>query len=142
MVTLLAGALKQNPRSKETIRKLKAEVFRYDQLYEPAGNVFVTVGIMATFLGLAVGLVTVDLSSMTEGTPEAMVLTLKSLITCMGLGLGVSLLGVILALLSQGLRGHGPRQTTEAILEMAVSILEAAVKRPRKATTLDTPAAG
>lgn len=139
MITLLGGAVRMSPKPHKVIRKLKVEVFRYDQFYEPAGNVFVTVGIMGTFLGLAVGLATINLSDLANGIPLAMVTTLKSLITCMGFGLGVSLLGVILALLSQGLRGHGPRRSTEDLLDEAARALnENSRKRGNKATTTTT----
>ena len=45
------------------IQSIREAVFRDAQIYEPPGNVFVTLGITATFLGLAVALIGLDLPS-------------------------------------------------------------------------------
>ena len=95
--------------------------FRDEQLYEPAGNIFVTMGITATFLGLAVGLATLDLNAIVERRDFA---TLYSFIGCMGLALGISMLGVIDAMAAQWLRGQGPRIDTEALLARARTMAE------------------
>jgi hypothetical protein len=107
------------------IDSLRASVFRDEQLYEPPGNIFVTMGITATFLGLAVGLATLDLTAVatTSGTRDLS--TLSSFIGCMGLALGISMLGVVIAMAAQWLRGHGPSLATDLVLERALREVEA-----------------
>lgn len=107
----------------QLLHKLNGASFRDEQLYEPAGNLFVTLGIMATFLGLAMGLVTLDLRSIAEGGSIA---SLSSFIGCMGLALGASMLGVLIALWSQWLRGFGPSEPTEELLGRSRRTVDAA----------------
>jgi len=94
------------------------EVSKDDHIFEPPGNIFVTMGIMATFLGLAIGLVTLDLSAMLrpEGGDTAARAALQSFMACIGLALGSSMVGVLMALFAQVLRGHGPSECSEDLL--------------------------
>jgi hypothetical protein len=133
------------------LKKLRAAVFRDEQLYEPAGNIFVTMGITATFLGLAVGLSTLDLTAIIQGVGNAAdaaagnamlpdgqsaviqqadsgkdFSSLVSFVGCMGLALGISMLGVLMAMAAQWLRGYAPPEGTDAILARATVVLEAA----------------
>jgi hypothetical protein len=132
------------------LEQLRDAAFRDEQLYEPPGNIFVTVGITATFLGLAVGLATLDLTAITQGGGNVAMVreganvianvvgdnvtaapvegakdlsSLISFIGCMGLALGVSMLGVLMAMAAQWLRGYGPAESTDAILARATKIL-------------------
>lgn len=110
------------------LKELHSAVFRDEQIYEPPGNVFVTMGITATFLGLSVGLATLDLTAITHETDKNLA-SLYSFVGCMGLALGVSMLGVLMAMMSQWLRGHGPAERTEALLDR-VAVLIGGAERP------------
>lgn len=126
------GATNASGKPPVSIETLRRSVFRDEQLYEPPGNVFVTMGITATFLGLAVGLATLDLTAVIpplENATDVLVpkpapnreglSALSSFIGCMGLALGVSMLGVVIAMAAQWLRGHGPSLPTDILLERA-----------------------
>lgn len=130
IATMLEEGLDKGMRTdSRLIARLRKCVFRMEQLYEPPGNVFVTVGITATFLGLAVGLVTLDLFSFFpvkgEGVTQTAlrsaraVASLRGFVGCMGLALGLSMLGVLTSMFAQWLRGYGPGETTEALLDRA-----------------------
>lgn len=131
------------------IGELRNSVFRDEQMYEPPGNIFVTMGITATFLGLAIGLSNLDLTAITQGIGTAAnavadnastmdgdnvtamatvggkdLSSLVSFIGCMGLALGVSMLGVLMSMAAQWLRGYGPAMPTETILSRATEIVE------------------
>jgi hypothetical protein len=116
-----------------------------ENLYEPPGNIFVIVGITATFLGLAVALITLDLPSLFTASADnsseiadaiynqapngadgqdrvadgKALLAINTFIACMGLSLGMSMLGVLHTVAAQWLRGHGPNETTDALLAQA-----------------------
>lgn len=121
--TLMADGRRNLAQTKrDMIADLRESVFRDEQLYEPPGNIFVTMGITATFLGLAVGLSTMDLTAIAKKQDFS---TATSFIGCMGLALGISMLGVLVAMASQWLRGHGPRLSTELLLERALEAVEA-----------------
>jgi len=120
LMRLLEAELENKEPDESRIYALRTPIFRSEQLYEPAGNIFVTVGITATFLGLAVGLVTLDLRALLDATSNVeRARPLTAFIGCMGLALGVSMLGVITALAAQCLRGQGAAQTTESLLARA-----------------------
>ncbi len=132
MATLLQEGLDKGMRTDlPLIKGLRKCVFRMEQLYEPPGNVFVTVGITATFLGLAVGLVTLDLFSFfpVQGEDDLhkalrgakAIASLRGFVGCMGLALGLSMLGVLTSMFAQWLRGYGPSQSTEALLDRAAA---------------------
>lgn len=106
-----------------TLRWLRRSLFRDEQLYEPSGNIFVTMGITATFLGLAVGLATMDLAAVAKSKDLSSV---SSFIGCMGLALGISMLGVLSAMSAQWFRGHGPTLSTDLLLERALCAIESA----------------
>jgi len=126
LMRLLEADLNSLKPDESRIYALRTPIFRADQLYEPAGNIFVTVGITATFLGLAVGLVTLDLRALLDATTsEATARPLMAFIGCMGLALGVSMLGVTSALAAQCLRGQGAAETTESLLARAAKHCEA-----------------
>jgi hypothetical protein len=127
MTRLLEAALIELPKQQHIIDHLRKAVFQGDQLYEPPGNVFVTVGITATFLGLAAALVNLDLPGLLELSngsenvdPGKAAGALRSFVGCMGLSLGVSMLGVTTAVAAQWLRGHGSRRCTEDLLARAL----------------------
>lgn len=120
------------------IKSLRDLVYREEQLYEPPGNIFVTVGITATFLGLAFGLISLDISAFVQpvnaaveeaaldggngiagASPGQLAVSLQSFVGCMGLALGVSMLGVIAAMGAQWLRGHGATKPTDELVAMA-----------------------
>lgn len=117
--TCLSVLVDSEHTDEKALRRVRVAVFRSEQLFEPPGNVFITLGIMATFLGLALGLVTLDLGQFLVQRPNTGVAmsSLKSFIGCMGLALGVSMLGVATALAAQWLRGYGPAVATEDLLE-------------------------
>jgi hypothetical protein len=147
MTRLLEEAVRSSARP-DLIQTLREAVFRGEQMFEPPGNLFTTIGITATFLGLAVGLVELNLPGLfglgadeatnlvannsagtantanfvtaasTANGAEA-VLALRSFVGCMGLALGVSMLGVLNAMAAQWLRGHGAGEATEDLLERA-----------------------
>lgn len=94
---------------------LRREVFAASQVYEPAGNIFVLIGIGTTFLSLSFGLITLDPRQILA----AEVVALQKFIACMGLALGVSVLGIIAAVLSQYMRAASASKPTEDILEEA-----------------------
>lgn len=123
MTKFLETAIAKLPKQQKVIRHLREAVFRGEQIFEPPGNVFVTIGITATFLGLAAALVNLDLPGLlqlsndsTEADPAAAALALRSFVGCMGLALGVSMLGVMTAVAAQWLRGHGALGSTENLL--------------------------
>ncbi|HEX6374552.1 MAG TPA: hypothetical protein VFZ91_02415 [Allosphingosinicella sp.] len=129
MITVLKGALERSELEPRTLRMLRQGVFRREQLFEPPGNLFVTLGITATFLGLAVGLVSLDLSkffpppgenpAQTAMRGSETLKSLRSFVGCMGLALGMSMLGVVTAMAAQWLRGYGPSQSTDELLTLA-----------------------
>ena len=93
-------------------------------------------GIMATFLGLAVGLVTLDLGEITKkGGGDTS--SLWSFVGCMGLALGMSMLGVLTAMAAQWLRGHGPAEDTGTLLARAAGRLA-----PKPQSTRGTKGSG
>lgn len=123
---LLDAALINLPKHQGIIDYLRESVFRGEQLYEPPGSLFVTIGITATFLGLSAALVNLDLPGLLQlsnqaGTanPDAAAAALRSFVGCMGLALGVSMLGVMTAVAAQWLRGHGAERSTEELLVRA-----------------------
>jgi hypothetical protein len=130
MISVLKAALESASTPPRTLTLLRQGVFRREQLFEPPGSLFVTLGITATFLGLAVGLVSLDLSQFfppaVEGPAEReargalALMSLRSFVGCMGLALGMSMLGVVTAMAAQWLRGYGPAETTEQLLDRAV----------------------
>lgn len=153
MTKRLENALKQAPkdRNRDLIEVLREAVFRGEHLYEPAGNIFVTVGITATFVGLAVALVILDLPSLlgqADGNTAAQVAvgidqtglspdqleeqrraqamaSMTSFVGCMGLALGMSMVGVMTAMAAQWLRGLGASKSTEDLITEADAFLEA-----------------
>jgi len=106
------------PDEKALIDSVREVVFRDAQLYEPPGNVFVTVGITATFLGLAIALIGLDLPGLLESRARSTA-SLAAFVACMGLALGMSMLGVMTALAAQWLRGYGAGEGTEDLLMRA-----------------------
>lgn len=126
---------------RQDIRVFSDAVFRGEQWYDPPGNIFVSVGITATFLGLAVGLVTLDIGGLfgsqgdvtnsiqatTNGqspnapTSDEVKASLRSFVACMGLALGVSMLGIMIAIAAQWLRGYGASESTEELLGRAAN---------------------
>jgi hypothetical protein len=109
-----------SPESKLLLERLHDAAFRDDQIYEPAGNIFVTMGITATFLGLAGGLVSIDLRALAQGGNAD---SLSTFVAYMGLALGMSMLGVVTAMSAQWLRGQGPKESTESLLVRATQWL-------------------
>lgn len=125
MITLLKAALEQERRDLRLIEGLHRAAFRDEQLFEPAGSIFVMIGIMATFLGLAAGLANLDLLSFFRGgEQDAVIASLSTFVACMALGLGVSMLGVGVALAAQWLRGNGPSESTDELLQKAGKLLK------------------
>jgi hypothetical protein len=132
-------------RGKAIVRRLRDAVFRDSHLYEPPGNVFVTVGITATFLGLAFGLLSLDLpgilaSVSADGSPpgdkgQKFVAAITAFTGCMGLALGVSMLGVLTSMAAQWLRGFGPAQSIDDLLARA----DAAIAPHVAAASADPP---
>jgi hypothetical protein len=118
---LLETAVATLPRAHPLVERLRNSVFRGEQLYEPPGNIFVTVGITATFLGLAAALVNLDLHELLRTAPNrnAAAGALSSFVGCMGLALGVSMLGVMTSVAAQWLRGHGSMIPTDELLGRA-----------------------
>ena len=132
-------------RNRDLIEVLRAAVFRGEHLYEPPGNIFVTVGITATFVGLAVALVILDLPSLlgqasagdtaeaanavqqAAKTPAVLeeerrvraMASLTAFVGCMGLALGMSMLGVMTAMAAQWLRGLGASRCTDDLVAEA-----------------------
>ena len=142
MATMLQEGLDKGMRADDRlITRLRKCVFRMEQLYEPPGNIFVTIGITATFLGLATGLVTLDLFSFFPVKGEVdgdttlrsarAIASLRGFVGCMGLALGLSMLGVLTSMFAQWLRGYGPSESTEALLDRATKPLSAAVNEAR-----------
>jgi hypothetical protein len=106
------------PGLRKFIGLLRKKIFLDETWFEPPGNVFVTVGIAATFLGLASGLTTMHFQDLFMR--EHAELTLSGFVRYMGLGLGVSVIGVTMAIAAQILRGWtGPSMTTEELLSEA-----------------------
>ena len=126
---LLENAISKN--RKDAVEILRKFVFRAEQLFEPAGNIFVTAGITATFLGLGLGLIMLDpvgivaagrASDATGVVPvdrSAITSSLRSFLGCIGLALGMSMLGVVTAMAAQWLRGYGANNSTEDLLKNA-----------------------
>lgn len=154
MTKRLELALKSSAReqNRDLIQLLRDAVFRGEHLYEPPGNIFVTVGITATFMGLSVGLVILDMPSLlgpagdinavdpAVGGPQPAgsgpgsgrgnaLASLTAFVGCMGLALGMSMLGVSTAMAAQWLRGLGANKNIEDLLELADDFLAPAEPR-------------
>jgi hypothetical protein len=128
---VLKGQVRQGTELAGLIRNLRQFVLREEHLYEPPGNIFSTVGIAATFLGLAIGLVLLNPGGLASGQGDAdgsAMSGLESFVGGMGLALGVSMLGVFTAIGAQWLRGQAPTDCpgepcflpAETVLELAI----------------------
>jgi len=116
------------------LRKMRKTVFRLQTLNEPPGNIFVTIGITGTFLGLALGLTTIPLAAMAnpDNTSAQKLLLALPFIRSMGLALGVSTTGVIAAIAAHVLRGRGgPSSSIEDLLSDAKKLVDGAAASPR-----------
>ncbi len=132
--------MEQQHRRRSQIGTFRKCVFRDEAWFEPPGNVFVTVGIAATFLGLASGLATLNfhelfyhLENLNDASDKGMHArnALAGFVRYMGLGIGVSVIGVILAIASQYLRGIASAPiATEEVLKSAERIVETGIYRP------------
>jgi len=109
------------------LQKISECIHRQETYLEPPGNVFVTIGLASTFLGLAVALGSLNISEVLgqlnskelDTSHKDAVLALTLFVRCMGLSLGMSMLGVVVALAAQWLRGKsGPPTTTDELLEL------------------------
>ncbi|HWD27188.1 MAG TPA: hypothetical protein VG387_08485 [Rhizomicrobium sp.] len=108
-----------------TLDDLQQAVFRMETLYEPPGNIFVTIGIMGTFLGLAFGLSTLPLDSMMHSDFKTAVTQSVPFVRSMGLALGISTTGVIAALAAHFWRSwSGPPDSIEGLVSRARGLAE------------------
>ena len=108
------------PRDLDDLRR---EVFKFETFYEPPGNIFVTIGIAGTFMGLAFGLTTLPLREMmcTTGARDALIYAVP-FVRSMGLALGISAAGVVGAIAAHVLRAvGGPSVTVEELLNRATT---------------------
>ena len=108
------------------VDEIQKAVFRMETLYEPPGNMFVTIGIMGTFLGLAFGLSTLPLSQMMATHDIAVGVGLAvPFVRSMGLALGISTTGVIAALAAHLWRSWGgPPAAVDELISRARAYVE------------------
>ena len=130
--------------------KVSERVHREETWFEPPGNIFVTIGLASTFMGLAAALGSMDISHFLalhkpDATPaEAQAATdgamreLTIFLRCMSLGLGMSMLGVLVAITAQRFRGiSGPATTTDELLETCYSARKELATSDKAALEID-----